>query len=1595
MSDKEEMDINITENATSVGFTFSRPNVVFSPPKTYIYDFPTNFISPNTSKQEFSFAAPEAIMQLSSFTKEQANDTEKKYKPKISRNAFEPSVNLFANALKDGSAFEKLKKNSRSQILKCNLDNSITCTNVPKELLIKSTAREHFNAYGEVVKITIRPKKQIIIVVFQSKEEANNAYQKSGEYLGEKFTVEWTKSYESSKTPTKKQDLKHIVTNFLKLDEEIKTELEAMTNLEYNLHDYKSDNMFRVPTVKKVKGSHVKKSEKMLLKIDKDKVETDSQIMTSLHGASVEELQSIIHQIGITSEDKYKILEARDRLMRLKQVKSHSLETAEITSGTCPDMCPEKERLMRESQRQVSPYELLEGNEYKINHMIAVKQYSRSSADQEEPLAHELRPVKSLKMTMSYLLHEIVNLCEEEGTNLGEWYHFLWDRTRGIRKDITQQELCCIDSVELVEQCARFHIVCSERLCAEELSVFDKKINSENLTKCLQSLKYMYHDLRVKGITCQNEPEFRGYIILLNLNNGNFMSDFQQLPASIQKSPEVKFAIHTYSALESNNYYKFFKLVSQTTFLNACILLRYFNQVRVKALSIMVKAYCRTTSTAYPLYELLQILGFENENEAIYFCEQVGISISSDELYIMLNRQNFCLPMSNIKQGRARLMIESKRTSRGLSISECIAGGKMPEKSYKNHKPHNSFNSENYLMPQSINAEDQNLTIDNSMEISNKFVGKESEPSNKEILLINEKSHSAFLIDSPTIKYDHFQKVSKINDTNLNKSETTSVSKSEHNIIGLKSGQIMLEDKAETNLPLNTQIQQDYLSTSLHFNKTQYDTLSKKLKDNNNISNNTNDNTLLPQSSFNVFQQIKPTETFEKPSPFLMAVNKSIFSETGKGNIFQKFSQPCKIFDNNVSNVTLTSHQSVSSTKYVPSEETEPISKNIESPNKSSIKKQPEDVATKQLEQEMQRISKNTDEIFEELIEEVIEEPCSNILQEEINKSTIYDSESNNILNGFLTEISDDILFEEIISYQKLEEFAKKRNERKINKYFYIWKTLVLKKNQRRKALEDTPVWLQKQSLDECAKMLYRNEQKLVIENMRKRYCTVEEPKSTINYLAPIEAIIYEGIKENLKLNIHIATDLFWKAVISWPDLENRTDLWQYKIIINRYLCPEDYTTEPIIKSFQSNSHEHLYVCIRHFEGFIEEHHLFGTDGFIFIANASEKFTSVMERLTKTILSRGKLLPTPLILIILGNGSLEMLKDEIVLKLDLLLDLGYISEYTITVEKTLNETIILNLIQSAILWLAINKSPQNPLEMDTLQNVCDICLTEEFWQRVLEDSIGNENLSQVMKDSNFVINLYNEAVTYLIRILLDSESLTYTKFAPELKKFVRNEHILPCSYEYFDDLWRTSEYRVTLKNILKELLLPHWKFLWPVKDAHQLYKDIYHYCQEVLPNINSNVFSCDILCHLYLTTGNLKITNFADILVQIVKKKISFIETDLKIVYNKNYMKYFKILPWWFKSTTFIEFTKKINLGDNIIKESNKNKRKLKDCNDSTFEDNNLINEFDRLAEFSENTKKKIKEIHHTSELLKNRLKEQQLANQKLEMKIKNAISII
>lgn len=160
------------------------------------------------------------------------------------------------------------------------------------------------------------------------------------------------------------------------------------------------------------------------------------------------------------------------------------------------------------------------------------------------------------------------------------------------------------------------------------MSAFDAKINNENMTKCLQSLKEMYQDLAMRQVYCPMEAEFRQYNVLLKLNDGDILrsvrgstngdtlsgnviglvllnlrfvlhvsrrvclhllqeitsrpcphSDVQQFRDEVRNSPEVKLAVQAFTAVNSNNFVRFFKLVKGASYLASCLLHRYFNQV--------------------------------------------------------------------------------------------------------------------------------------------------------------------------------------------------------------------------------------------------------------------------------------------------------------------------------------------------------------------------------------------------------------------------------------------------------------------------------------------------------------------------------------------------------------------------------------------------------------------------------------------------------------------------------------------------------------------------------------------------------------------------------------------------------------------------------------------------------------------------------------------------------------------------------------------------------------------------------------------------------------------------------------------------------
>ena len=334
-----------------------------------------------------------------------------------------------------------------------------------------------------------------------------------------------------------------------------------------------------------------------------------------------------------TAKDKFETLLLRDKILKLIRHELYQISpstSGEVIEGSCMDMCPEKERFSREYLGLCHKYEYSVDSQQPDQYLM-IKEYSRSSADQDLPLPNEMRPLDVLHDTMLFIIDRIITKLEEFSTttdflynsdlfSIVEWYDFVWNRTRSIRKEIIQQRLLTSENdpnlkgVLIIEQCARFHIMCAHRLCDQPSDIFDFKINEENLKNCFQSLRQYYqtsHELGSKLIPSPNEAEFKSYIILLNLTESNILGEIQRWPKEIRHSRNVHFALDCYFAFNSKNYVKFFRLIKsdECQYLQSCILHRHFYSVRVHAFKTIFTSFKENKEKIYLIDKLVEILG--------------------------------------------------------------------------------------------------------------------------------------------------------------------------------------------------------------------------------------------------------------------------------------------------------------------------------------------------------------------------------------------------------------------------------------------------------------------------------------------------------------------------------------------------------------------------------------------------------------------------------------------------------------------------------------------------------------------------------------------------------------------------------------------------------------------------------------------------------------------------------------------------------------------------------------------------------------------------------------------------------------------------
>ncbi|KAF8336517.1 SAC3/GANP/Nin1/mts3/eIF-3 p25 family-domain-containing protein [Cantharellus anzutake] len=315
------------------------------------------------------------------------------------------------------------------------------------------------------------------------------------------------------------------------------------------------------------------------------------------------------------------------------------LEEAFNLVGTCEDMCPEFEREQREYQRAVDKWELNPVTR-RIDPKRAVKTFHRPAAGDETPLPSDVRPPHVLKMTLDYLIHDLL-----ESNSLEATHHFLRDRTRSIRQDFTLQHENGLIAIECHERIARLHILSLHEM--RGVQDFTEHMEMEQLRKVLQSIVEFYDDSRYSNTLPPNEPEFRAYHLLAHIRDPDVARQLERQPAHILDSPIVQVALDLRSLAQRNNitssrraanteatqnfFSRLFATIRQpqVSFMMACLMEYHFADIRKGALKAMKSSF-REAHKAFPIGTLTEMLGFDDETQTASFASACRLELVLD-----------------------------------------------------------------------------------------------------------------------------------------------------------------------------------------------------------------------------------------------------------------------------------------------------------------------------------------------------------------------------------------------------------------------------------------------------------------------------------------------------------------------------------------------------------------------------------------------------------------------------------------------------------------------------------------------------------------------------------------------------------------------------------------------------------------------------------------------------------------------------------------------------------------------------------------------------------------------------------------------------
>ncbi|GLD94560.1 hypothetical protein PINS_up003171 [Pythium insidiosum] len=323
------------------------------------------------------------------------------------------------------------------------------------------------------------------------------------------------------------------------------------------------------------------------------------------------------------------------------------LSSATDLDGLCVDMCSPAERELHIRVDELSVFEKCYPDQPGQERHLIIKRFQRSSADHKLDIPSEVRPPGVLRATQLYIEQAIMDL-DKAGPDprfnpprvpdMIELYNFCWDRCRMIRKDFVLQNYRGAGGrvnpivLDVHERIARYHILSEHELC--EVPSFVAQQNMEQLGQTLKSLNELYDESRKLADPAYLSPfeaEFRAYFILCTLDNGrglDVLKFVKGLSTQIRETAQIKFAMRVFVARHTQDYFQFFSLLREATFLQSCLLFRYIPSMRSLALERMNRAY---RNQPFQLIDIVDMLCFDDIEHAETVCAHHGLDISADD----------------------------------------------------------------------------------------------------------------------------------------------------------------------------------------------------------------------------------------------------------------------------------------------------------------------------------------------------------------------------------------------------------------------------------------------------------------------------------------------------------------------------------------------------------------------------------------------------------------------------------------------------------------------------------------------------------------------------------------------------------------------------------------------------------------------------------------------------------------------------------------------------------------------------------------------------------------------------------------------------